>query len=587
MYNKQIVFFILFFVFSCFCLAKDAKIQTHLIHFEGQEYFDESELQEALSVDTKSILLFWRKDIPKIKDKLLPTLEMSLRNFYDSEGFYDANFSIDTNESIVNVAITEGRPVRVADVNISSDYEISNLITFNKDDIFRAKDFVRLKGDIVKKLLNEGYCSYDLDAKAYVDLKKHKVKLQYVLKKGDICTFGDVSIKGLENIDTNIVRSRVPIKKADIFDPKMIKESYLRVNDLDAFDSLTVSADRKFYNEVPIDITAKELEKPYHYEIGAGYDTFVHARVHGLITRRNFFGNAQKATLKVFWSKKEQLMEGYFFKPTLLSLIDYVIDFGVRVGYSNLEYRGFKEKKGYGRFFLEHNEGRLRLRAGLAAENIDISLLGNLRKNERLKQAVNDGTFFLFYPYVNAVFDARDSKLNPKYGYYLSAYMEYGLPYDVDAAIYVKTLLEARYIHTFGDLTLAAVGKFGVVDQASNEIPESKLLFGGGSYSNRAYGYNDLGVILSPDKDSIEGASTMLNLSFEANYPISEKFYAAIFTDNTMLNDDYYDFSGDIINTLGLGIRYITPIGPFKLDVGFNTHDASEYGISFQIGQSF
>ena len=54
-----------------------------------------------------------------------------------------------------------------------------------------------------------------------------------------------------------------------------------------------------------------------------------------------------------------------------------------------------------------------------------------------------------------------------------------------------------------------------------------------------------------------------------------------------MLTDESYDFTGEIITSAGLGVRYMTPIGPFKLDVGFNTEDPSIYGISFQIGQSF
>jgi translocation and assembly module TamA len=80
---------------------------------------------------------------------------------------------------------------------------------------------------------------------------------------------------------------------------------------------------------------------------------------------------------------------------------------------------------------------------------------------------------------------------------------------------------------------------------------------------------------------------SMANLSFELDYPIWDKLSIGIFNDNTMLNIDSYDFSGDIISSAGFGFRYLTPIGPFKLDVGFNIHDPSQYGIQFQIGQSF
>jgi translocation and assembly module TamA len=147
--------------------------------------------------------------------------------------------------------------------------------------------------------------------------------------------------------------------------------------------------------------------------------------------------------------------------------------------------------------------------------------------------------------------------------------------------------LEGRYIYSVDKLILAAVAKTGVVDQFDREVPESKLFFAGGAYFNRAYGFREIGVILSPTKDSIEGASTMLNLSLEADYPVWGDIYGAIFTDNTMLNDESYDYTGDIITSAGVGVRYMTPIGPFKLDVGFNVKDPSQYGISFQVGQSF
>ena len=131
------------------------------------------------------------------------------------------------------------------------------------------------------------------------------------------------------------------------------------------------------------------------------------------------------------------------------------------------------------------------------------------------------------------------------------------------------------------------MGKLGLIDGTDNVIPESKYFFAGGPYSNRAYGYRELGVIISPTEDSINGASTWLNLSLEANFPVKGDIYGAVFTDNTMLTEKSYDFSGEVISSVGLGVRYMTPIGPFKLDVGVNVNDPTIHGINFQIGQSF
>ncbi len=580
--------FCLIICISTLLFADEIELPTHEIHFSGQKYFEESDLQDALGVSTPGFFQFWKDNTPRIKDKLIPSLAASLKSFYDSEGFYDANFTIQETNTTVFVTISENEPVRVRDINISSDYNISTMVTMKKDDIFRAETFIAIKSKMIAGLLKEGYCSYDLDTKAYVDLDLHTVDLRYVLRKGGICTFGKLTTSGLETIDEDVIRSRVKAKEGQKYSTDLIQDTSNRLYGLNAFDSVLIDVDRKFYNVVPVDITFTEMEKPYHLEAGAGYDTYVGMRVLGEITKHNFMGNAQELKLQTSWSQREQLIKLGYFKPAFLDIFGYYTDLGGNTGYSNLEFDGFKEEKAFLRAYLEHEHKRLKLRAGVALENIVITALENLDTGAELSQAVTEGTFPLLYPYVDLVYDARDSKLNPKYGYYLSAYGEFGLSYDEEASVYMKTLFEGRFIHTFADLTLAAVGKVGIVDVSTeNGLPESKYFFGGGAYSNRAYGFRELGVIISPTEDSIYGASTMANLSLEANYPVWGDIYGALFTDNTMLTEESYNFKGEIISAVGLGARYITPIGPFKLDIGFNVNDFSQYGISFQIGQSF
>ena len=573
------------FTFLC---AEEVVLPTHEIHFTGQKHFEESDLQDAVGVTTPGFFQFWKDDTPRIKDKLLPSLTPALRSFYDSEGFYDANFTVKETNTTIFVAISENEPVKVRDINISSDYNISSMITMKKGDIFRAETFISIKSKIIMQLLKDGYCSYDLDSKAYVDLDLHTVDLRYNLKKGGVCTFGKLTTSGLQTIDEGVIHSRVKAKEGAKYSTDLIQDTSNKLYGLNAFDSVLINVDRKFYNVVPVDITFTEMEKPYQLEAGAGFDTYVGMRVHGELTKHNFMGNAQKLKLQASLSEIEQLIKLSYFKPAFLDLFEYSTDLGGNFGYSNLEFDGFKEEKIFARAYLEYEEGRVNLRAGVALENIVITAVDNLDVGEELSHAVNEGTFPLLYPYAKFVYDARDSKLNPKYGYYLSAYGEFGLSYDEEASVYLKTLFEGRIIHTFSDLTVAAVGKVGIVDVSTEGgLPESKYFFGGGSYSNRAYGFREIGVITSSTEYTINGASTMANLSLEADYPVWGDIYGAVFTDNTMLTDESYNFKGEIISAAGVGARYMTPIGPFKLDVGFNVSDPSQYGISFQIGQSF
>lgn len=574
--------------YSLFSSDKEIVLPSRLIHltFTDKQYLGESDIKNALGADSKSMFEFWSDEKPTIKDKLLPTLKESLRSYLDSEGFYDAIFTVKTMEKEVFISITENEPVKIYDINISSDYNISKLISFEKGDIFTAKKFISIKSVIVESLMKDGYCSYNLENKAYVDLDKHRVDLNYVLKKDGICTFGKISIKGSETIDDKVIVSRVRAREGTRFSTERIQESYDALYALDAFDAVAVKYDRKFYNVVPIDIGVSDIGEPWSFVGGVEYDSNVGAGAQADIIRKNFMGNAKKLRVRLQYSAIEQLAEVSLFTPALFGFSDYYMDLFTKIGYSNLEYEGFMEKKSYAQAYLAYTNEKLQINAGFSLENIDISLL-NTYDEDKLTQAVNTGTFFLAYPFVRMVYDGRDSKLNPKYGFYLSAEAEYGIPYEEEASAYLKYILEGRAIYTFSQLTMATVAKVGIVDETQNEVPESKLFFGGGVYSNRAYGYKRMGVIFSPTRYGIEGAKTMVNLSLEADYPIVGDLYGAVFTDNTMLTINSYDFTGDIITSAGVGVRYVTPIGPIKVDVAANVRDVSQYGIQFQIGQSF
>jgi len=563
-------------------------LRVHKIHFTGEKVFSQSDLLDAVSAEHKSFYQFWKEDTATIKDKLLPTLRETLRQYFDAEGYYDAVFNIEQNRTDVTVKIVENQPILVNDINISSDYNISDFILFHKGEIFRTETFIQVKSSIVQEMLKKGYCSYDLNAKAYVDLEKHRVDMKFMLKKGGICTFGNITVYGTETIRDDIIKSRVRAKEGEVFNLELVKDTYDALYGLHAFDSVLVNVERKFYNVVPVDIQVSEMQKPYHFEIGAGYDSYVGARVHTKMIKHNFYGNAQQLQLDLSWSKEEQVAILNFFKPVVWSPYGFYLDLGVKGGYSNLGYDGYYEKKLFFRTYFSHVAERFDIKFGMALEAIEITQRDD---GQPLLPEYAYNLFLLTYPYLDIIYDGRDSKLNPKEGYYFRGYAEWGIPSDSETSAYQKYLFEGRGIYTVSDLTMAMVGKVGVIEigEESNNrgIPESKKFYAGGMYSNRAYGFREIGVITSPTTDLVNGAKTWLNLMVEADYPIWGELYGAVFSDNTMLTEESMDFHGDIISSAGVGMRYMTPVGPLKLDVGFNVDDPSIYGIQFQIGQSF
>ncbi len=155
----------------------------------------------------------------------------------------------------------------------------------------------------------------------------------------------------------------------------------------------------------------------------------------------------------------------------------------------------------------------------------------------------------------------------------------------LSTASYAKLFQESRWIHTFGRTTLALKAKLGLVNELESRLPESKLFYAGGAYSNRGFGFNRLGA-----SDAVcegVGGRTIIDTTIELAHPLFHKFSGALFLDSTMISSNSLTFSDDFRHSVGIGLRYSTPVGPIKLDLGFNLEESDQYALHFLIGQSF
>jgi len=76
--------------------------------------------------------------------------------------------------------------------------------------------------------------------------------------------------------------------------------------------------------------------------------------------------------------------------------------------------------------------------------------------------------------------------------------------------------------------------------------------------------------------------------TIEYRYPIYNNFKGVIFNDNTFIADSPVNNYNGGYYSLGVGIRYETPIGPLAFDIGFDVNDPQEnYAFQFRIGEVF
>ena len=571
-------YILLFFILTLSLNAKSLGDSLYTITFEGNSQVSSSELETFLGAKRPSFIKkLWIKDEAKIDSILLPTLDETLQQFYRHEGFYDANVTHRLGDyKSVTFIIQENRPIVIDKILVESNLDISDALTLNEKSRFRAEDFSQTKKNLVKLLLTEGYCSPNLDTKAYIDLEKYTATIKIKLDKQKICHFGEVSIENSSpTMSDDVVLSRLQFDEGDVFDINKIKESYESLYSLEAFDQVHLDYSLNLYNKKPIKIRYKEIQKNIHSRMGVGYATDLKFQAKYHWEYKNYRGNGKKIVFDTVVSEKQKMVDNSFFIPYVFSLYDYNMDFQNSIGYSQeRNIHEYDEKIFYDRVYLSHKTSRWYNSIGFGIENRDIS---------------NDKTFFLIYPFMRFIYDRRNSKLNPTEGVYFSHEMEYGLPYSPESTTYLKYLEELRAIYTLNDITLSAVGRMGAIQVYNNAMPESKKFFAGGAFSNRAYSYDRIGIVESQEKYSNEGGSTLANLSFEANFPIYKNVRGAVFTDNTMIsaNEGIWQFSNNVISSVGLGFRYMTPIGPFKIDMGFNVKNSSDNAVHFQVGQSF
>jgi len=567
---------LLFLLFSLWLLAKSIDDITIPITFEGNQKVSTSDLEKLVGAKRPSALALWKDDIATINSILISKLDEIFRLFYKNEGFYDAKISHHIDKKGVHFIIKENRAIIINDIIIDSNITITDMIELKEKSRFRAKAFTSTKKNIKKYLFSQGYCSPIIDTKAYLTLEDYSATIKIVVDKSDLCHFSDITIETPSpTMSDEVVLSRLSFEKGDIFNVDKIKESYESLYALEAFDELHLDYSLNFYSEKPVKISFKEVEKHKHTRIGVGYATDLKFQLKYYWEYRNFLGNGRKLIFDALLSSKQKIIENSFFYPYFISVLDYHLDLENALGYSEeKDIHDFDEKVLYNRIYLSYKGSRWYNSVGLGVESRDIS---------------NDQRFFLLYPFMKVVYDRRDSKLNPTQGIYFSHEMEYGLQYSLDSTSYLKYLEELRAIYTLWEITLSVVGRMGSIQVYNNSMPESKKFFAGGAFSNRAYGYDRVGITASATED-LEGAGfTLANLSLEANFPIYKDFKGAIFNDNSMISDNQgiWEFSNRVISSAGVGFRYMTPIGPFKIDMGINIKDRRQNAVHFQVGQSF
>jgi translocation and assembly module TamA len=484
---------------------------------------------------------------------------------------------------------------------------------------FREGDWEAAKASLRQKLRDQGYAEVEVDGLANVDVGKYQAALELVVRPGVKFRFGEIQVKGTPGgrIESWRVHEQVALALEDeYFSDELIEEAQRRVFAMGVFSTARVRTGTPDRQLARIPVIAEVREGPVHtlrLGGGAGVDQIRNeAHLTGEWTDRDFLGGMRKL--------ETQLVLGWAFIPNVYAVARNQIDEGPRDGpifrakvqfeqprlftLPSLKFQSLLESERT----LEQSYDAIggRARNGVKWQpystltisptyQLEVYRLNGPRSASLATAPLVLGckedpcTIVVSYLDQSITWDKRDSPLEPRKGHYLTlSLQEGGGPLQGDYN-YFRIVPEGRGYVTLGDerwVTLAARLQVGTLLPTSGNPDDSAVITrftSGGAMSMRGYSLRRLSpMVLAPGPSTSAGTTgPLLTLPIGGNGIVEGNLEARTNLTTSLALAGFADFGtvtrdslgADTFSSLqwavGLGLRYLTAVGPIRIDIAY------------------
>ncbi len=581
----------------------------------GNKHFSAEQIRRLMASRPRPA---WRWFSPQTRYDHLTVLEdvVRIRRYYRLRGFFQAKVSPKVvrhgDQVSLTITIQEGRPTVVRRVRImfyglfppAWEARVKKLSQLRAGRRLDLTAYRRGKQAIALFLANRGYAQSQVLGRVVVSLRQRAAWITLRLTPGPRYRFGPVTMDR-DRLNRTTFRRALTFRTGQVFSVNKMKSSRLRLLNLRLFRSVALHPDwsRAKNYRVPIRVSLIR-SPPNRLRAGVGYMTDEGPRVSLGYVRRDPLGLGGRFELVGRYSFRRRGVEAHWIKPYVF---DRRTDFRTSGGFEHQEEVSYTDEVWWLDWTVlgrPHGNWSWLIRLRLARHRPTQIFVGDAG-------AVGSTGSIRYYREhfltLGLAYDSTDNPLYPTTG------ARFGLGLDVATHLLgseVSYVKPGVYYYRFWPLTreLVLTGRVRAVTitptEGMGDVYIFNRLFLGGVWSVRGYQYQRLGP-LDPEGRPV-GGRTSLELGLELMFPLYRRLKGVVFAEAGQVNPQAFSLTqprpfdrigrvtADSLGfryTVGFGVRYNTPVGPLRLDIGFklNRPDAlsNDYAINFSIGQTF
>jgi outer membrane protein insertion porin family len=600
---------------------EEGTVTVHKLSFSGVKAVDESLIRKALATQTSSKLPWGRK---RYFDRSRFDADLDrIRAFYADRGYPDARITafdvkLNNKQDAVDVTLTisEGSPVTVAAVNfvgfdtIPPDHfqTMTTAVPLKKGQPRDRQQVVATQELGLNELRDHGfpYAKVSIDENDGASGKE--AVLTFTAEPGKQAHFGPVEVSGNRSVSDRVIERELAYKPGDLYRRSLVRETQRRLYGMQLFQFASVEP--LGVNEQPDDVPTRVTVAEGNHQrtnFGFGYGTEEKGRVDTEYHHLNFLGDARTAGAHARWSSLDRgvrldFNQPYFFAPNVALGAQAQDWYTITPAYHSTIIGG---KTTLTRKASAATSVSVSFTAERDTSTISPEVLADpTQRNALISLGFDPQTSQQNGTLAAVGFDLQrstaDNLLNASHGYQLALHIEQAGRFLPGTFNYWSVSGDTRhYLPLTSKIVWANRAQIGNIDPANGNpanVPFAKKYFLGGATSIRGWGRYEV----SPLVDGLPvGGNSMFAFSSEMRVPLAGNFSSVLFLDagNVWAGSWGIRFN-DLLYAVGPGLRYQTPIGPVRFDVGYQlnripgllvngTEETRRWRIHFSIGQAF